>query len=304
MKSYKQALGASPAPFVTVTRVPVEEKKADKVKKGDEEEDATDEQHHEEVDETKLPPVHKEFLAKWKVEQRDMADLLLLEDQFDWKVDEQDESNTTLRKVAGMDISFVEGNERLACAALVILEFPSLKVLHSKLEMVELSYPYIPGYLAFREAPCLLKLLDEVKKDTPEFYPDLILCDGNGTLHYRGFGLACHIGVAAGLPTLGVAKKLLCVDGLRRYMIQEIRDSGVLAKGGDFHYLVGNSGRTWGAVMRSTDKSAVPVYVSSGHMISLETAIRIVKLCSVHRIPEPLRCADKLSRKYIRDEGL
>ncbi|XP_058559580.1 endonuclease V isoform X2 [Neofelis nebulosa] len=132
-------------------------------------------------------------------------------------------------------------------------------------------------------------------------YPELevLLVDGNGLLHHRGFGVACHLGVLTDLPCIGVAKKLLQVDGLENNT-QHKEKIGLLRAGGDSFPLTGGSGTVLGMALRSHDHSTKPLYVSVGHKISLEAAVRLTRGCCRFRIPEPVRQADIRSRDYIR----
>jgi endonuclease V len=128
----------------------------------------------------------------------------------------------------------------------------------------------------------------------------VILVDGNGILHNRGFGLASQLGVLLDIPTIGVGKTLLAVDGLNpRAVTQESRQRNL--KGGDFIPLIGESGQVWGATFRATDDSVKPLFVSIGHRISLSTAVKVVSLCCKYfRIPAPIREADLRSRAFVR----
>ena len=165
--------------------------------------------------------------------------------------------------------------------------------------MVELTLPYIPGFLAFREAPFLKDRLDLVRKTKPNLIPQVILVDGNGILHTRGFGLASQLGVMSDIPTIGVAKTLFSVDGLYKNS-QHLADIKSLKRAGDSFPLIGISGKTWGVALKGASKVLNPVYVSAGHKISLSTAEELVFSCSRSRIPEPVRLADLRSRDYIR----
>jgi endonuclease V len=108
------------------------------------------------------------------------------------------------------------------------------------MRMIELRERYISGFLAFREAPFLVELLNDLKRQEPQFYPQVLLVDGNGVLHHQGFGSACHIGVVADIPTIGVAKKLLFVDGLiERDVRKQVLD---IVQPGGYLPLVGQSG--------------------------------------------------------------
>ncbi|XP_030062466.1 endonuclease V isoform X2 [Microcaecilia unicolor] len=132
-------------------------------------------------------------------------------------------------------------------------------------------------------------------------YPDLevLLVDGNGVLHHRGFGVACHLGVLTGLPCIGIAKNLLQVSGLENDELhkEQIRS---LQMGGDSFPLVESSGRVLGMALKSCEKSTKPVYVSVGHKMSLESAVRLIHCCCKYRVPEPIRQADIRSRAHIR----
>ncbi|XP_050175248.1 endonuclease V isoform X3 [Myiozetetes cayanensis] len=129
----------------------------------------------------------------------------------------------------------------------------------------------------------------------------VLLVDGNGVLHHRGFGVACHLGVLTDLPCVGVAKNLLQVDGLVRDELhrEQIRS---LQRSGDTFPLTGTSGRVLGMALRSYHNSSKPLYVSVGHRVSLDTAVRLVGSCCRYRVPEPIRQADIRSREYIRKQ--
>jgi deoxyinosine 3'endonuclease (endonuclease V) len=174
-----------------------------------------------------------------------------------------------------------------------------MRVVYEDYEMVELSEPYMPGFLAFREVPHLLRLLDRLHLRAPKLFPQLLLVDGNGRLHPRGFGLACHLGVLADVPTIGIGKNLHMIDGLDRSWV-DARAASDLRRGGESFPLVGNSGTEWGSCLRATDASSNPIYVSIGHRISLDTAVSITHACCQHRVPTPVRLADLNSRERIR----
>ncbi|XP_074870884.1 endonuclease V isoform X5 [Carettochelys insculpta] len=154
--------------------------------------------------------------------------------------------------------------------------------------MVTVSAPYVAGFLAFREAPFLVEAAQRLQEREPGLRPQVLLIDGNGMLHHRGFGVACHLGVLTDLPCIGVAKNLLQVDGLAKDELhkEQIRD---LQTGGDVFPLMGTSGRVLGMALRSCNKSKKPIYVSVGHRTCLESAVRLVLSCCRYRIPEPIR---------------
>jgi len=105
--------------------------------------------------------------------------------------------------------------------------------------------PYIPGFLAFKEVNHLVNLINDLKKNAPEYMPKVILVDGNGILHVKGFGLACHLGVLVVIPTIGCSKNVFNIDEINRIKVKEISNK-FLNKGGDYYPLIGDSLEQWG----------------------------------------------------------
>lgn len=189
----------------------------------------------------------------------------------------QQDTFTQINYVAGVDIGF-QDNYHITKAAIAILKFPSLELVESATIETPTTFPYIPGYLSFREVPAILQVMEKVT-----ITPDLILCDGQGYAHPRRFGLACHLGVILDLPTIGVAKKRLIGTD------EEVGNSK-----GNWQYLK-DQDEIIGAVVR-TRSNVKPVYVSIGHKISLSTAIAYVIQCTTkYRLPETTRYADRLA---------
>ncbi|CAG8586163.1 11451_t:CDS:2, partial [Ambispora gerdemannii] len=179
-------------------------------------------------------------------------------------------------------------------------------VIYEDYKSVKLELPYVPGFLAFREVKPLVDLISTLKITKPEIYPKVIFVDGNGILHPRRFGLACHLGVLVNVPTIGVSKNFLQIDndGEQLTMVHVKKQCKVLlVKGGDVYHLRGDSGQYWGAAVRSLDSTTNPIFVSVGHRISLDTAIQLVLKCCRYRIPEPTRQADLRSRDFIRTQS-
>ncbi|PVH47403.1 hypothetical protein PAHAL_4G053800 [Panicum hallii] len=241
---------------------------------------------------------------EWIKTQDMLKSKLILEDDFVWSLpsvgsSSGEDARGKLKYIGGTDISFLKEDPSTACAAVVVLDADTLEVVHEEFDVVRLQVPYIPGFLAFREAPILRGLLDKVKINARHFYPQLLMVDGNGLLHPRGFGLACHLGVLADLPTIGVGKNLHHVDGLnqsdvrRRLLLEEDCNNGLIL-------LTGESGTTWGAAMLSCSGSSKPVYISIGHRISLDSATAVVKMCCKYRVPEPTRQADIRSKVFLQ----
>jgi deoxyribonuclease V len=182
-----------------------------------------------------------------------------------------------VRAVAGADVHF-PSRER-ARAAVALLSFPDLELLEESTHEGPCSFPYIPGLLSFREIPPILEALRGL-----EGKAGLLLCDGQGIAHPRGLGLASHLGLVLGIPTIGCAKSPLYGEF----------DQPSPAKGSRTP-IRDPRGRTIGTVLRTRD-STRPLFVSVGHRIDLRTAVRIVLATTTrYRIPEPLRAAHRLA---------
>jgi len=193
---------------------------------------------------------------------------------------------------------FFHDNNKDAVAALVVCEFPSLRVVFERMRVVKLTAPYIAGYLAFREVSFLIELIEEVKKTAPAFLPQVILVDGNGILHYRKFGLACHLGVLVDIPTIGVAKKLLCIEGVTERQVETLSRNHLHLP---CHHadIKSDSGTSIASVIK-TGVTPSLLYVSQGHRVSLATSVAIVKKCmSNGGLPAPVDQADLRSRAYV-----
>ena len=179
--------------------------------------------------------------------------------------------------VAGVDVGFEEDG-RTTRAAVALLEYPALTLRDQAISRSPTRFPYIPGYLSFRELPAVLQALEQLKVT-----PDLLLCDGQGLAHPRRFGLACHLGVLTDLPSIGVAKSRLT----------GVHDDPPREKGQ--WVPLTDKGEIIGAVV-CTRNNVSPVYVSQGHRISLPTAIDYVLGCTTRfRLPETTRWAHRLA---------
>lgn len=252
----------------------------------------------------------KNILDTWKKRQIELKKMLVYTDPVNLSTaaeevlnvsNDPDILSSSLQRVGGVDISFVKGNATKACACLVVLEWPSMKVLFSKQKIVELTAPYIPGYLAFRECPFLVDLVNEVRREKGDsICPQLLFVDGNGILHPRGFGLASQLGVLTNLPTIGIGKNLMMIDGLENETIRKAVDDAS-HRGDDSISLVGNSGKTHGATLIKIGSTSKPIFISCGNNVTLQTAVTLTRACSKYRIPEPIRQADLISRKVLRD---
>ncbi|MDT8387109.1 MAG: deoxyribonuclease V [Thiogranum sp.] len=182
-----------------------------------------------------------------------------------------------VRHVAGVDVGFQDSGTTTR-AAVAVLNFPTLESCDQALGRLATCFPYIPGYLSFREIPAILTALQEL-----ETLPDLLLCDGQGLAHPRRFGLACHLGVVTDLPSIGVAKSRLIGT---HAAVPEHRGAWVPLYDKD---------EIIGAVLRTRARVS-PIYVSTGHRVSLPTAIDFVMRCTTRfRLPETTRQAHRLA---------
>ena len=180
--------------------------------------------------------------------------------------------------VAGVDVAYVDD---LAIGAVVVLEYATLNLVESQTATCKTFFPYIPTLLSFREVPPSILCIKKLKTK-----PDVFLADGHGFAHPYRCGFASHLGIVLGKPTIGVAKSKLVGD------FEDFKDK-------DFVYLRHN-GEVIGAVLK-TAKSRKPVYVSVGHMVSLETAVKIIRQCTRYgSIPEPLRKAHQIATENRR----
>jgi deoxyribonuclease V len=179
--------------------------------------------------------------------------------------------------VAGIDVGF-EKHGSVTRAAVVVLDFPGLVPVEQAVARRPTCFPYVPGYLSFREVPAVLAAMKKLHTR-----PDLLLCDGQGLAHPRRFGLACHLGLLLDIPSIGVAKSRLIGT-----------HAGVPDRKGGWTALE-DDGEVIGAVLR-TRAGVKPVYVSVGHRISLVTAIDYVMRCTTrYRLPETTRHAHRLA---------
>ncbi|MFC1900228.1 deoxyribonuclease V [Chloroflexota bacterium] len=186
------------------------------------------------------------------------------------------------RFIAGVDIS-VSRFQKTASGAVVVLEYPAMITIETQIARGELDFPYIPGFLSFREMPLAIKAFEML-----EIIPDLILVDGQGIAHPRRFGLASHLGLFLDIPTIGCAKSLLCGS-----------HSEPDTEPGSFAEIL-DKDETIGAALR-TKRGVKPVYVSIGHKVDLKTAIHwVIESCRGYRLPEPTRFAHQAAGANLK----
>lgn len=179
--------------------------------------------------------------------------------------------------VAGVDVGFLDGG-RVTRAAVVVLSFPELQPVDQVVACCPTRFPYVPGLLSFREVPAVLDAVERLRQ-----LPDLVLCDGQGIAHPRRLGIASHLGLLTDLPTIGVAKSRLIGSHAQ---VPETRGSRVP---------LFDQEEQIGVVLRTRTR-VKPIYVSSGHRVSLDTAIEYVMACTPrYRLPETTRWADRIA---------
>ncbi|MFD9439741.1 endonuclease V [Streptomyces sp. NPDC060006] len=184
--------------------------------------------------------------------------------------------------VTGVDVAYDDGRD-LVVAAAVVLDAATLDVVAESTAVGRVSFPYVPGLLAFREIPAVLAALEALP-----CAPGLVVCDGYGLAHPRRFGLASHLGVLTGLPTIGVAKNPFT------FAYEEPGE----ARGSASALLAGEE--EVGRALR-TQAGIKPVFVSVGHRVTLDTACaHTLHLAPRFRLPETTRRADALCRRELR----
>lgn len=221
--------------------------------------------------------MHYQELHSWKVTpqearllQNELHTQVIREDQFD-----------TVNTVAGVDIGL---QENIVLASVVVLSFPELKVVDGVVTTSRVEFPYIPGFLSFREMPPLLVAFSRLTTE-----PDIVIVDGQGIAHPRRFGLASHLGLVLNKPTIGCAKSRLCGSYTEPDMEK-----------GSFTYLMDKT-EIIGAALR-TRTNVSPVFISLGHRISLDSALKfILDCCPKYRLPETTRFAHKAASGNIPD---
>ena len=205
-------------------------------------------------------------LDSLRKEQKHLAKKIILRDKFNIP-----------EILAGIDLSYQESN---CIVAYVALKSNTLEVLEKRAIKHKVVFPYIPTFLAYREGPPILALLEQL--DT---FPDILMINSHGIAHPLFCGSASHIGVLTSIPTIGIAKKLL--QGM---------SSEIPVNVGSYYYII-YSGQRVGAAFLSK-KGCKPIIISPGHLITLDSCLKIVKhSLKGYKIPEPLRLAHKLAQE-------
>jgi len=205
-----------------------------------------------------------------------------------------------VKTVAGLDAAFIlTGSQALAkkpnrwnalreanraVAAAIVYKYPEMEEIERAFAVVELGFPYVPGFLSFREIPALLAALEKLRR-----LPDLLFCDGQGIAHPRRMGLATHLGIVVDRATIGCAKSIL------------IGEHGAVGSAKGSWAALCDKGEVVGAAVR-TRQGVRPVYVSPGNRVSLESALRLtLSVSDGFRIPRPTRDADRFVSEMKRN---
>jgi deoxyribonuclease V len=210
----------------------------------------------------------------------DLAQARAIQEELRDCVDETPPPGFAPRRIAGVDVHFSKDG-RAAYAAAVLLDALTLEIVESAQAGLPATFPYRSGFLSFREVPVAMAALAMLYET-----PDLVLVDGQGRAHPRRIGFASHLGLVVGVPTIGVAKSRL---------IGRFADPAPVAGAAS---PLEDKGEIVGAVVR-TKAGCRPLFVSVGHRVDLETAVAwTLRTTRRHRLPEPTRLADKLSRAH------
>ena len=203
-------------------------------------------------------------VKKFEKEQLRLAKKVVTKDDFD-----------KIELVAGVDQSFIDDNKIIS--AVVVCNYKTLKILEKQYAVVEARFPYISGYLSYRESPAVVEAFGRLKTK-----PDILMVDAHGICHPRRIGMASHVGLLLDIPTIGIAKSLMC---------GEVRDGKIYV-----------DGEVRGIEIK-TKEFANPIYVSPGHRISLKTAVEIVKdsIKLPHKYPEPLFLAHRYANELKKE---
>lgn len=185
-----------------------------------------------------------------------------------------------IKYIGGADISLNLYSTTIY-AGIILLSYPHMLPVAYSLVKSETHFPYVPGFLAFREVPALIRVLDQMKKR-----PDVLVTDGHGIAHPRRMGIAAHFGAVTGQPSIGCAKNILF--GKYEEPSQTVQSYSIIR----------DNQEPIGYAFRSKSKTA-PVYISPGHLVGMENSLQIIRQClGKYRIPEPTRLTHELVNKF------
>lgn len=211
----------------------------------------------------------------------------------------------TTRLIAGLDISYETTNQkdttrRTFNGVAIVSVFEGLEVLVTFVMTIKTSVPYIKGALSLREAPVFVEMLSRIKKEHPQFYPDLLIVDGHGAWHAQHAGSTTMIGIMAKIPTIGIGKDFLEIEGVTptkdefKKIKQEIKNKGdfMMMYRRDDKSILGVVYNGSGTMNGTEVSNKAFTFISVGNMINIEDAIELVSSLMIHKICEPIRAAD------------
>jgi deoxyribonuclease V len=194
------------------------------------------------------------------------------------------ERELNISSIGGADISLNLYSSTIY-AGIIILSFPQLLPVAYSLVKDETHFPYVPGYLAFREVPALVKVWEQMK-----IKPGVLVVDGHGIAHPRRMGIAAHFGAVTGQPSMGCAKKILT----GKYE-EPSPQFGAHSPIYDRQELIGHAFRS--------KANTAPVYISPGHLLGMDNSLQVIRQCTgKYRIPEPTRRAHELVNRFRKGE--
>lgn len=237
------------------------------------------------------------LIKQWEAEQA----------QLRAKFDGSNRVPDKIKFVAGCDITFSQDYPNIAISTVAILN-KKFEVVVLKSKVGKIDVPYVPGFLAFREVPQLVDLFNQAIKELDEQHNGgkiaCIFVDGNGILHPKECGLATHLGIILGIPTIGCAKTIFAIDGINSTKINQIKEKFKNDHKGEKGVRVplkGNSGKIWGMALKNTEGAYDPSIISVGTMVDIDTATDLVIRFSKKRVVEPVRVCDKYSRYLVKE---
>lgn len=228
---------------------------------------------------------------EWKNEQILYSQLINFDDNF---------NESKIKYIGGLDISGSSKNPNFFIACLVVFDYHTKEIVAVFSMECDVNIPYKAGFLAYKEVPVFLELLKNVKKNHKDYVPNIILIDGNGFWHPRACGSATHFSVLTGIPSIGVSKSFLHIDGLPE---REEIEKNILAKleiGETYKIKKENSNEYLGEIYMATESVKKCLYISVGSGLTLDLATKIVKNFMIYRNNEIIRQADLISRELVR----
>ncbi|MFX0140585.1 MAG: endonuclease V [Candidatus Hodarchaeota archaeon] len=204
-----------------------------------------------------------------------------------------------IERVVGVDVSYYQkGNLEFGVASAILWDLKKGEIIYKDYINGGVNFPYIAGFLGFREIRLLTQVLLKLSKNTK--LPDVVMCDGHGIIHPRRFGEALHLGLSTHFPTFGVAKNpYVGYADLNKLGKNKGDKVTVVSEHPDLQQ--NSTAEVLGYAIR-LNNNAKPVYVSKGYRITLDLAVKIALEATLdHRLPEPLYLADKFSREKVKE---